>query len=87
MDPRGLDRTVRAVRGDFFSMIVVEVTPEVVDRSVGLLLRYPLRAADSIQLAAALELRERVREDVRFLAFDARLGEAAVSERLAERSR
>ncbi len=87
IDPRALERTVRAVRGDFLTLVVVEVTPAVIDRSVGLLLRYPLRAADSIQLAAALELRDRVGEEIRVLAFDERLREAARSERLVEHSR
>jgi uncharacterized protein len=82
VDPRALERTVRAVRSDFLSLLVVEVTPAVVDRSVGLLLRHLLRAADSIQLAAALELRDRVGEEVRFMAFDDRLREAARLERL-----
>ncbi len=84
VDPRSLERTVRAVRSDFLSLLVVEVTPAVVDRSVGLLLTYPLRAADSIQLAAALEFRERVGEEIRFVAFDDRLNDAARSERLVE---
>jgi predicted nucleic acid-binding protein len=84
VDPRALERTVRAVRSDFLSLLVVEVTSAVVDRSVRLLLRYPLRAADSLQLAAALELRERSGEEIRFVAFDDRLNEAARSERLVE---
>jgi hypothetical protein len=62
----------------------VEVTSAVVDRSLGLLLRYPLRAAGSLQLAAALELRERTSEEIHFVAFDDRLNEAARSERLVE---
>jgi len=84
VDPRVLERTVRAVRSDFLSFLVVEVTSAVVDRSVGLLLRYPLRAADSLQLAAALELRELTGEEIHFVAFDDRLNEAARSERLVE---
>jgi predicted nucleic acid-binding protein len=84
VDRRALERTVRAVRSDFLSLLVVEVTSGVVDRSVRLLLRYPLRAADSLQMAAALELRERTGEEIRFVAFDDRLNEAARSERLVE---
>ena len=84
VDPRALERTVRAVRSDFLLFLVVEVTSAVVDRSVGLLLRYPLRAADSLQLAAALELRELTGEEIHFVAFDDRLNEAARSERLVE---
>jgi hypothetical protein len=43
-----------------------------------------LRAADSLQLAAALELRERTGEEIHFVAFDDRLNEAARSEHLVE---
>ncbi len=80
--PGALERTVQAVRRDLLSLVVVEVTPEVVDRSVGLLLRHPLRAADAIQLAAALDLRHQLGEEIRFLAFDERLRAAARAERL-----
>ena len=45
-----------------------------------LLLVYPLRAADSLQLAAAVVLRQRAVEPFDFVTLDRRLAEAAVAE-------
>jgi predicted nucleic acid-binding protein len=71
------NRALSALREDFASLLVVEVTAEVMARSVGLLVRHPLRAADALQLAAGLELRERLRLPIRFVVCDNRLREAA----------
>jgi predicted nucleic acid-binding protein len=62
--------------------LVVEVTPALVATSVALLQRHALRAADAIQLAACCELRERLKQAVRFVAFDRRLLAAARGEGL-----
>ena len=63
---------------------IVEVSPEVTAGARGLLLRHRLRAGDAIQLASALLLQARLAEPLQaFVAFDARLLEAARSEGLA----
>ena len=71
------DRALQMLRRDFESFFVVEITAEVLQRSRQLLAESPLRAGDSIQLAAALELRERLRFPTTFVAFDQRLLDAA----------
>ena len=76
------DRALNALREDFGSLLIVEVTSEVVARSVGLLVRHRLRAADALQLSACLELRDRIRLPARFIAYDARLLEVAALEGL-----
>jgi hypothetical protein len=74
------DRTLARLEADFRSLIIVELSEAVTSRAIGLTVRRSLRAGDAIQLAAALELRERLEEPVEFLAFDAKLREAAEAE-------
>lgn len=76
------DRALDALRSDFSYLFVVELTGEVVERSRSLLRVHSLRAADSMQLAASLELRERLRWPVRFISCDVRLLTAARREGL-----
>lgn len=71
------DRALTALRQDFGALLIVEVTGEVVARSVTLLVRHRLRAADALQLSSCLELRDRLRLPVLFVGCDARLVEAA----------
>ncbi len=80
--PKDRDRAVAALREDFRSLLVVELTAEVVSASLGLLARHPLRAGDAVQLASCLELRHRLRYPVALVAFDDRLLNAAVGEGL-----
>ena len=61
----------------------VELTPAVVRRGLGILHRHSLRAADALQLASALELREHLGSHVILVAFDDRLCRAAELEDLA----
>lgn len=77
-----LDRALAALRADIDSIAVVELTAEVGRTAIALLARHPLRAGDSIQLASCLYLRRQVTEDVRLLAYDARLNDAARGEGL-----
>lgn len=77
-----LERLVTASLEELGSLVVVEIGETVVGRSRALLLRHPLRAGDAIQLASCLELQNRLREPVRFAAFDQRLEDAAVREGL-----
>jgi predicted nucleic acid-binding protein len=83
---RERDRALAALREDFGSLLIVEVTGEVVARGVTLLVRHRLRAADALQLSSCLELRDRLRFPVRFIAYDGRLVEAAGREGLETRS-
>lgn len=73
---------LHALRRDMGSLLVVEVSAEVVDTSVALLQRHPLRAGDALQLAAAVELGRQLRLPVLFVAFDRRLLAAAKKEKL-----
>ncbi|MEM1182532.1 MAG: type II toxin-antitoxin system VapC family toxin [Acidobacteriota bacterium] len=77
------DRAIGALRRDIKSFLMVELTAAVVERSLGLLARYPLRTGDALQLASCVELRERLEYPVTFVAFDRRLNEAAGREGLA----
>src|SRR5262249_21306657 len=49
------DRAIAQVREDFRTLSLVELTTAVVARAGALLIRHPLRAADSLQLASCLE--------------------------------
>jgi predicted nucleic acid-binding protein len=61
---------------------VVELAPVVVTRVHALLTRYALRAADSLQLAAALCLAEGLGRPIDFVVYDERLADAARAEQL-----
>jgi predicted nucleic acid-binding protein len=78
---RDLDRALAALRTDIESIAVVELTGEVAQTAIALLARHPLRTGDSVQLASCLYLRRHI-EDVRFLAYDARLNHGARAEGL-----
>lgn len=77
------DRALAQLREDFRTLFLVETTASVVAKAVSLLGRHPLRAADALQLAACLELRERLGLPVSFVAFDERLLASARSEGFA----
>ena len=77
------DRAIVALRRDLCSLFVVDLTPDVVARGVGLLARLPLRAADALQLASCLELQHRLRTPCLFVCCDDRLLAAARQEGLA----
>lgn len=76
------DRAFVSLHSDLGSIYRVELTPAVTRRSLDLLKRYSLRAADALQLASCLELCEQLALPVLFVAFDERLREAAVGEGL-----
>lgn len=76
------DRALGALHRDFMLMYVVELSPGVASRSVGLLSRLPLRSADAVQLAACLELRHRLEVPCLFVCCDERLLAAARQEGL-----
>ncbi|MCX6100681.1 MAG: type II toxin-antitoxin system VapC family toxin [Candidatus Bipolaricaulota bacterium] len=68
---------------DWQRYAVVEVTEAVCSVAVELVGRHPLRAADALQLASALFLRESSGQPILFLCFDERLVAAAQGEGLA----
>ncbi len=67
---------------DFKKIHVVELVPALVSRVHELLARHPLRAADSLQLAAALLLANRIGSPIEFVVYDERLAKAARAEHL-----
>jgi hypothetical protein len=68
---------------DWQNYAIVEVSEVVCRLAVELAGRHPLRAADAVQLASALFLRESARQSILFLCFDERLVAAAQAEGLA----
>jgi len=79
------DRALTALQADFATLVLVELTAAVVAKSVRLLVRRTLRAADALQIASCLELRERLSLAVAFVAWDARLRDGARAEGLETR--
>ena len=77
------DRALSAVRGDFETLYVIELSAEITAVAIGLLGRYPLRASDSIQLATCLHLQQRLGPTIEMVAYDVRLTEAGRQEGLA----
>ena len=81
--PAERDRALGALRRDLANLFVVELNPEVVARSITLLSRHALRAADGIQLASCMELRDRLQLACLFVCDDDRLLAAARQEGFA----
>ena len=77
------DRVLAALKDDFDSLRIVELSAPVVDRARALLIRHPLRAGDAVQLSSALLLRRELDETVSFAAYDDRLKTAAEAEGLS----
>lgn len=77
------DRALRALTRDLDTFYIVEMSPRVTARAVALLARTALRAADAVQLASCLELREALRHPCTFVCYDERLLDAARGEGLA----
>ena len=75
-------QTLEYLRGLFQRILVSEITASICDRSAELLARHPLRAADAIQLAGALDLAAELGQDMPFVVFDRRLRRAAQMESL-----
>ena len=78
------DRALGALTRDLDALTVVEIAPPVTARARMLLERHPLRAADALQLASCLLLRDATGGAVAFAAFDDRLSRAARAEGLTE---
>jgi predicted nucleic acid-binding protein len=84
--PEERDRALAALHRDFATLFIVELGPEIAVRAVSLLTRLALRAADSVQLACCLELRDQLGEPCLFVCADDRLVAAARQEGLATAS-
>ena len=80
LTPAEVERIARAIRTDAEHLTLVELTESVASRASDLLLAHPLRAADAVQLASCLLLRERASPDLRFTTYDSRLAAAAEAE-------
>lgn len=76
------DRMLAALQHDVPALAVVELTPEITAGARALLLRYPLRAGDAVQLASGLYLQRQLARPVPFVVFDRRLVLAARAEGL-----
>jgi predicted nucleic acid-binding protein len=76
------DRALASLSDDFATLIIVELTPEITADARALLLRHRLRAGDTVQLASCLYLQREISERLPFVAFDARLSDAARHEGL-----
>ncbi len=80
---RQRDRALAALLTDVAAWHVVECSPAVVTLARTLLTRHPLRSGDAIQLASALRVQQMLTEPLSaFVAYDARLVEAAAHEGL-----
>ena len=72
----------RQLQADIPGFLVVELDPQLAEAASALLQRHSLRAADAIQLASALRIRDDVgpMSAVHFFAFDRALDQAATDE-------
>ncbi len=77
------DRALAAMRQDFASFLTIELTPEITAAAAALLSRRALRAADSVQLASCIVLRDLFEQPCLFVCGDGRLATAARQEGLA----
>lgn len=82
LSPAAREQALRSLGADAGRLRLVELGEAVVESARALLGRHPLRAADALQLASCLPLRERTGLSPRFLCFDERLNGAARSEGL-----
>ena len=76
------DRMLAALQHDVPALAMVELTPEITADARTLLVRYPLRAGDAVQLASGLYLQRQLARPVPFVAYDRQLVLAARAEGL-----
>jgi uncharacterized protein len=81
IDASQRDAILARLAGDFAQLRIVEIRPALVDLVPGLVLRYPLRGYDAVQLAAALTVRASG-APVELWSADAALCQAAAGEGL-----
>lgn len=76
------DEALSRFESDWRLIRSVEVTTDILDAAKTLLARHPLSAADALQLASALFLRQELQVPVEIVVFDGRLTDAAREEGL-----
>ena len=76
------NRMLTALQHDVPALAMVELTPEIATDARTLLVRYPLRAGDAVQLASGMYLQRQLARAVPFVAYDRRLVHAARAEGL-----
>jgi predicted nucleic acid-binding protein len=82
------DTATAAFVADLSAWLIVELQADVTKTARRLLLQYPLRAGDALQLGAALALQDAVSRPLEeFVAYDVRLLNAARCEQFVVRSR
>ncbi len=77
------DRIADDLDRDVEAMYIVEVVGEVISTASRLLRRHPLRAADTLQLASASVVQQKLDGSIQFISFDRRLNQAASREGLS----
>ena len=82
LDSVGHARAVKAMREDRQAIYIVELSPEVIELSIELIGRHPLRSGDGIQLASCVHLQLNLGRKVPLVAYDDRLIAAARAEGL-----
>ena len=82
MSPRSRDAILSVLREDFAALYVVEFSAAISHLCHELLIRRPLRAGDTIQLASCIYLRGQIAQPTEFISYDPRLNEAAAAEGL-----
>lgn len=75
------DAILARLAGDFSRLNIIEIRPALVSLAAGLVISYPLRGYDAVQLAAALTVRA-AGQSVQFWSADANLCQAAAAEGL-----
>ncbi len=80
VDERGLTQLLRKLESFFETCVEIEATEEVRRRAIRLLRTHPLRAADALQLAAALVACRENPGSLPFVSSDQRLNTAAEQE-------
>ncbi len=73
-------RACREFEGDWPAYLQVDLRDEILRLARDLIQRHPLRGFDAVHLASALSLRDALGEEIRFVAADDRLLQAAEAE-------
>jgi uncharacterized protein len=82
LESKERDRLLADLGRDLDEILLVELTPAIAGAARQLLVRHALCASDAIHLESCLSLRFELDADIPFVAFDARLQEAARAEGL-----
>jgi predicted nucleic acid-binding protein len=78
--PKILRKIVEDFNRDWESYFVIEITDGLIRFAGDIAEKYLLRAFDSIHLASAIHLKNKISSDIRFSSYDARLNQSAEEE-------